>query len=122
MYKRVKLVGWFVQWIDDLMIGLGRKDEYSSLHAFLLVAFVPGVGGGTSTKDPLEMCHQHGYPAWVAKSASWYMNGSLKMQHLVCEWVDIFIIFLNLSQNWIKCIPGFLTKLYLNKIMGYLKS
>ena len=53
------------------MIGLGRKDEYSGfLHAFLLV--------------PLEMCRQHGYSAWVAKSASWYMNGFLNMQHLVC--------------------------------------
>ena len=30
-----------------------------------------------------------------------------------------FQIFLNLSQNWIKCKPGFLTSLYLNKIIGY---
>ena len=35
MYKTVKLVGLFVQWID----------EYSSLHAFLLVAFIGGRGG-----------------------------------------------------------------------------
>ena len=55
MYKTVKLVCLF----NGLMIGLGRKDEYSSLHAFLLVAFIWGGGGETSTRDPSGMCHQH---------------------------------------------------------------
>ena len=53
MYKTVKLVCLF----NGLMIGLGRKDEYSSLHAFLLVAFI--WGGGTSTRNPSGMCNRH---------------------------------------------------------------
>ena len=98
MYKTVKLVCLF----NGLMIGLGRKDEYSSLHAFLLVAFIWG-GGGTSTRDPSGMCHQHDMDSkvslsvyeWPFKTCNiWYVNG---------------LIFQNLSQTWIKFIPRFLT-------------
>ena len=60
MYKTVKLVCLF----NGLMIGLGRKDEYSSLHAFLLVA----LWGGTSTRDPLGMCHQHDMDSKVTEA------------------------------------------------------
>ena len=61
------------------MIGLGRKDEYSSLHAFVLVTFVRGGGGWDQYKIPFGDVPPTWVPGMVAKSASWYMNSSLKM-------------------------------------------
>ena len=104
MYKTVKLVCLF----NGLMIGLGRKDEYSSLHAFLLVAFI---WGGGPVQETLRGCATN--MTWIAKSASWYMNGAFKTCNI---WYVNELIFQNLSQNWIK----FITSLYLNKIMVYL--
>ena len=68
MYKTVTLVCLF----NGLMIGLGRKDEYSSLHAFLLVALI----WGGSVQETLRGCATN--MTWIAKSASWYMNDPSK--------------------------------------------
>ena len=66
------------------------------------------------------MGRQHGYLAWVAKSASWYMNGSLKMQHLVCVNGSIFPNFPNFEPKLDQMYTWILNKFILNKIMGFL--
>ena len=71
--------------------------------------------GGGAVQETLRECATN--MTWIAKSASWYMNDPLKKCNI---WYVNGLILPNLSQNWIKFIPGFLTSLYLNKLMVYL--
>ena len=81
------------------MISLSRKDEYSSLNAFLLVAFILGEA---STRDPSGRCRQHDMDGKVSLLV--YEWPFKRMQHLVCEWVEFSKFEPNLDQIYTRIL------------------
>ena len=89
MYKTVKLVGLFVQRVDD------KLKQERRIFKFACIFVTCSYFMGEPIQETLRGCAAS--MTWIAKSASWYINDPLKVCNI---WYVNALIFLNFEPKW----------------------